>query len=1572
MSNLQPASDVLSSDASPSAHPSAETRPAIEYRLNIPFLLGSLVVFALLGAALFLIHWWQLEKTASAFLVRADQLEKDGQFFDAADNVQRYVQLVPSADKQRLRLASLYEQGIHQEEKERGIANPDQVNRAISLIRRAIGTGIKEEEPALRRKLAALLLKNRRFAEARAEAERLQVDLPNDADLLRIRALALWGLRQTRSLTKEGLDRKAATVAEDGRNIVIVALEDARDAAPGDIDLAVGLASAYHDSELKAYAKENRSRPPGEDVSDLSQDERAALALRCLDAVVTARSTDARAYLARHNYRQTWGVADDGADLQKALELAPQDVDVLLTAGREALRKGAQLKSGSRDSADAVRELKSARKHYSEALAAAGDGDKLSACIGLGDAELALDRPQDAIKTWKDGLAKHLANPNSIELQVRLAGAWLGTGELAQAEKMLADIDSAIEKLAIKLAPEAQIALGLDQDLRRALLHMQRNESGKAIPFLKRVVVQQERLGGISEQSVRALLMLGAAYAAQNDWSRAAEAYDQAAAQRPDLAAAHLAASSAWLRANGVDLAVDRAERAVQLASTCQHSFALATALLQQQLQLPPGDRIWNRVVEAGEAAKLRAGDGTMPEPWRIDLLLADCTLLREDGTRSESERREAALDVLRTTESQNPDSVGLLELLPLLYQRIGAVSDSDRSCDRLASLDAGKAGLVRVRLLSMRGEYKAAESALKQAMQQDGIDPIAAEQELISLKLAQKDIPASRVLLEKSLQQSPHNLEVLRRLAQIDLEKLDLDKVKTWEAAMLAAGPAGEAQSLFMGIRRILVEASQAKIPAEREKLLLQAADAQGRLMSLRPTWAEAAALSGLLEEALGHAEQAISYYQRAISLGDDRITVYERLIGLLERNNRSADAAEILSRMRSTVSLSQELTVFRSNWELRRNDIDEAIAIAQQGVEEREADADAHAWLGKLLLIKRQDGEALQALQKAIELKPEDVRHWNALFDYYLRVGRHAEARQLLSEMQAKVSLSAEKLNFVLAQGYEALGERELAREAYDKALEESPKNLEILVRMARFYRRDDIEKAVELAGRAYQLEPASIQTRRTLAELLSERGKDGDWAQVNKLLSDPATEASIAIADNRYRVALLARKGGVDNLNSAVRIVEELIASPETQRDEDRLVLSQLYEQQARIAEDPAASKARLEKALAQLTALGERSPPQPAHLITLIEFAQRHPQHGDASKWLDKLTKSINLKDKPSPTLLMQVVRLALLLDNTEEAAKHLTVLEELEPDALSCISLKAQLLDKRGQSDQVGPYIESAAARLLAKVTRPVEKAAVCQGIGDLFQSRKQLELAETWYRKLAEMTPEQFDRLALCLAAQGKIDSALEVCLAHSGERHELQAAVVACNVLASESAKEREYKQGEAFIAAVRQKYPADLRLLTAEATLRVIQGKTDKSLALFEELVKQNDRDPLALNNLATMLAEVDGRRDEALRHIEKALQIAGREPSLLDTKGTILLFDGKAQAAVENLEAAAREADSDPRYRFHLALAYQALKRTQDAKIELQRAVARDLEKQILTSKELELLAQLRSQLSSSKTP
>jgi Flp pilus assembly protein TadD len=1560
-------------DTLPEIDKPASTRPDLpraHRTLNVPFLVVSVVLFALLAGMLYGAREWQVGRTAVALLVRADQLEKEGQWLDAAENIQRYLQLVPSADQERVRLATTYEKGIPALSLRE---QPARRQRAIALFYRAIGVVEDEEQPPLRRKAAQLLLQNRRYAEARTEVEKLLAQVPGDPDGLELRAKALWGQWQTKELAREGSNRESKTLAESGTNIVIVALEDAVEAKQDDIELAVALAEAYRDPDLKAFAKEDRDRNSGANVQQRTEPQRTAAADQCLAALVENRPDDFQSYLARHYFRARWNLPGADDDIAKALQLAPADIDVLLAAAKAARQESQRLRESNAVQKDITHQLELARQNYqkcSDVIKEALEEDPEDrgakqrqgvVLLGLGEVLSALGERDQAILLWEKWLEKHSSEPIAVDVQTRLASIRLDDGDLDKAKSALDQIDSAVKNLPSSVPHETTVALQLDQDLRRGLLHIKRGEPKEAIRFLQRALLRQEQLGGVSQQSYRALLMMGGAFGELGEWKQAADAYDRATLQDPKQQVAYIAACNAWLAANEIDSASERAEQAVRLESTCRGWFTLANVLFRQQLLLAPGDRVWSRLDQAASSAQQRANDATLPDPWRIDLLLADCALAREDGLQSAGERQAEALTLLRQAEAKYPATSALLEALPLLYQRLGASADADRCCEQLAKLEGGasKATLLEVRLLTLRGDHKAAEQALLKATQSPaGIDAGVAQRELLNIKLAQKDLVGGRQLLEEAVKQSPKDLSALRRLADIDFDSRKLEAVKGWEAGMEQCGPAGQALALYFKIRRKLLEAKSPKDP-----VFLTALDDHAQLLRLHPHWAEAVALGGLMQESQGHAEQAIQAYEQAIALGEQRITIFERLIALLESSNRSADAEKYLARLHSSVSLSQDLTVFESTLELRRNQIDEAIEVARNGVQKRPQDASAHVWLGRMLLQNKLDSEAEASFRQAVKLQPDDVRNWNALFDFCLRTGKTDEARNILGEIASQARLKPADLNFVLAQGHEVLGDREQAAAAYDKAVAAEPKNPTILLRVAGFYRTTNIDRSVELARLAHQNAPALPLARQTLAALLSDRGRDEDWNEVDTLLSDPSADAALAVQDNRFRAILLSRKGGAKNLERAVEILEEL----KSQKDEDRILLAQLYERQSRLLETPDAAREMLEKSYQEFARLADQESAQPPHVIALIEFSLRHQWVSDAERGLAKLAKLLDPASKPAPQLLAQFVRLSLQQGNTEQADQYLKILEEQQPDALSCIMLRTRLMEKQGKSDEVEGFIEAAANRLLAKVSRPDEKAAVCQGIGDLYASLKRTPLAEKWFEQLLAVAPGRFDRLVMALAEQGKIAAALKVCREQSEAKNTVPAAILAVNVLASGKANDAETKEAEVLIDVARKDQPDNLQLLSAVATLRVIQGQSDAAESLFAEMVEKNGRDPLALNNLATLLAEKDGKRDQALKLIDQALLVAGREPSLLDTKGTILLFMGNAAAAAANLEAAAREPNADPRYRFHLALAYRDLKRTADAKSELERALARDLENQILTTNERKLLGELRSQLS-----
>ena len=87
------------------------------------------------------------------------------------------------------------------------------------------------------------------------------------------------------------------------------------------------------------------------------------------------------------------------------------------------------------------------------------------------------------------------------------------------------------------------------------------------------------------------------------------------------------------------------------------------------------------------------------------------------------------------------------------------------------------------------------------------------------------------------------------------------------------------------------------------------------------------------------------------------------------------------------------------------------------------------------------------------------------------------------------------------------------------------------------------------------------------------------------------------------------------------------------------------------------------------------------------------------------------------------------------------------------------------------------------------------------------------------------------------------------------------------------------------------------------------------------------------VALNNLATLLAEQPDGTDEAIGYIDQAIRIAGRNPLLVDTKGVVLLIGNRVEEAIPLFENAAA-GSSDPRLLLHLYVALNRAGRIPEA--------------------------------------
>ncbi|MDR0705359.1 MAG: hypothetical protein LBF88_10275 [Planctomycetaceae bacterium] len=103
------------------------------------------------------------------------------------------------------------------------------------------------------------------------------------------------------------------------------------------------------------------------------------------------------------------------------------------------------------------------------------------------------------------------------------------------------------------------------------------------------------------------------------------------------------------------------------------------------------------------------------------------------------------------------------------------------------------------------------------------------------------------------------------------------------------------------------------------------------------------------------------------------------------------------------------------------------------------------------------------------------------------------------------------------------------------------------------------------------------------------------------------------------------------------------------------------------------------------------------------------------------------------------------------------------------------------------------------------------------------------------------------------------------------------------------------------------------------------IVRGKPERAIPLYRLGVTKEPNKILFQNNLAMLLSTVEGNHAEGLTVVNAALENNRDNVTLLDTKGLILMNDGRASEAVPVLQRAVELSCQSPIYCLHLAKAY-----------------------------------------------
>ena len=270
--------------------------------------------------------------------------------------------------------------------------------------------------------------------------------------------------------------------------------------------------------------------------------------------------------------------------------------------------------------------------------------------------------------------------------------------------------------------------------------------------------------------------------------------------------------------------------------------------------------------------------------------------------------------------------------------------------------------------------------------------------------------------------------------------------------------------------------------------------------------------------------------------------------------------------------------------------------------------------------------------------------------------------------------------------------------------------------------------------------------------------------------------------------------------------------------------------------------------------------------------------------------------VSAKGGANAMVLAYYIQALLRRQEGKEAAAWLQRLETLEPDSARTVGVKARVLSAQGQGEAAARLVEDFAE----KTFKEKKNAAVLGNAASLLEELRRPVEAEKKYREYVKAVeveqPERTLVLAAFLARQDRLTEALDVAEGVWAKCKPETAAATVVAALRVGRPTPQHFRRVERMLQDAITANPTATNLLVSLADLRDAEAQDAEAEKLYREVLTRNPRNPLALNNLAWLLAFQPAKAAQALELSDRRLAITGPNPSVLDTRGMVLLKLGR----------------------------------------------------------------------------
>lgn len=554
-------------------------------------------------------------------------------------------------------------------------------------------------------------------------------------------------------------------------------------------------------------------------------------------------------------------------------------------------------------------------------------------------------------------------------------------------------------------------------------------------------------------------------------------------------------------------------------------------------------------------------------------------------------------------------------------------------------------------------------------------------------------------------------------------------------------------------------------------------------------------------------------------------------------------------------------------------QGDLASASNTLDQALRDAPGDGQALFLKGRILMAEKRYVQATDYLERAAKAGLDTAEVRAALGQGLLNLGKGEQGLKSLEEAFRRKPGDA-AIGLMLASLHMRMGQSAKAIEVVDSMLKRDPNNLAALNLMGVVKgAAGDRIGARKAYEQALAREPKFSTVTLNLARLDQAEGKQAEARK--RLDALVAAEPQNALA--QYELALLEQRMG---------------RTQEAQRRLQKVVDEQPRDVTAGVALiDILVAQRAYESAIKQARELAARAPD---NLDALAALARAQIAAGDNKGAIQSMKDMTRLAEF-NPVLQVRIGRMQLMVNNFDGAAYNAQKALAVAPSDLAALSLQADVeLSRR----DIGKA-EALARELQARYPASAEGWRVS---GDAASARGQHQAAAVAYRSALERDPTTVNVQRV----------------AHAW-------------LLAGDT------RQAQANLETWLAKRPGDVAVRAALAETQMRDGNWSAARNQYQQVLKVDPNNPVALNNLANILIRL--KDAQATSVAERAWKLAPENPDAIDTYGWALASAGDYERALRLLRDARLRLPQNPDVRHHLAYTLARLGRKEEARAELQ---------------------------------